>query len=78
MRLRLKRGATAVIASDERGSASFEPRLSLATNAVALRLNRGRASCGPRLRFLLTAVGPGFDRICPLLHAFTTLQRALD
>ena len=45
MRWRLKR---AVIASDEGGSASFEPRLSLATNAVAPRL---------------TAVGPCVDRV---------------
>ena len=62
MRLRVKRGTTAVIASDKRGSASFELRLSLAMNAVGL--NRGRTSCGPRLHFFLTAVGPGFDRVC--------------
>ena len=62
MRLHLKRDATAVIASDKRGSASFELRVSLATNAVVPRL---------------TAVGPGFDRICSLLHAFTTSQCVL-
>ena len=51
MRLRVKRGTTAVIASDERGSASFEPRSSLAMNAVAPRL---------------TAVGPRVDRVCAI------------
>ena len=68
MRLRVKRGTTAVIASDEHSSASL---LLLAMNAVGPRLNRGRASCGPHLHFFLTAVDPFSTAFAFLLHAFT-------
>ena len=50
MRLRLKQGATAVVANCYRVSASLEPRSRHFTTAVAPLCYRGSASCEPRLR----------------------------
>ena len=51
MRLRFKRGATVFIASIDRGSASFRPRLHLVWTAVGGRVDRVRC-CSTRVHVL--------------------------